>query len=327
MRSLAALLPLLALTSPVLAGNPTTSVTVENIGGSGSYPLVVNQLTGTWPTCPSSPPSCVQQTAYVSGNLSPFNEEMSIQLRGPMVFNAIAVYQPDSTGSSYTRVSYWSSSGEADNISFLNNLGGSASGEWSICQGNSLSWASADATTSEASSTVFGGTLPNGVEMTVLSGQACDSSCEWYRPVGMKGWAGEKILIVEASMPHTAGGRSASQGDKPAIWSLNAKIPRTAQYGCNCERTGCGEFDMVEVINDGDEAAWTTMYSWQTSVGSPDYFVRPTGGAAMFATHFNVPSSKIQVVQLASGQFSYATNIDASLVRSWDGVQGTTLYA
>jgi hypothetical protein len=32
--------------------------------------------------------------------------------------------------------------------------------------------------------------------------------------------------------------------DEPAIWMLNAQIPRTTQYGpsdCSCWESGCGE--------------------------------------------------------------------------------------
>lgn len=317
-------LSLLSLHSRSTAGTAITSMTLTGIGGSGQYFQVTNQLNGTWPNCPATPPSCVRAVHHVSGNLSPFNEEMSIQLRGPMIINNIAVYQPDKTGTVYNRVSYWTRGGKsAENLSFLNNLGGGASGEWSICQGNSLSWASSDATKDVARPTVFGGTLGNGVEMTVLSGHACTpSSCGWYRPVGMHGWSGEKIIIVEATMPHNIPGY-ANKGDKPAIWSLNAQIPRTAQYGCNCDRRGCGELDIAEVVTEGEEHCWVTMYSWQKSVGSGDWFVRPTNNAAVFATHFDVPGKTIRISQFKS--FKYSKTMATSVVKSWAKRPGTVI--
>ncbi|RUS34437.1 protein TOS1 [Jimgerdemannia flammicorona] len=326
MRTVTFLASVLALTAHVHAGNPVTSVSFTNLGGSGQYPLVTNQLPGTFPNCPATPPSCVRQMHAVSGNLSPFNEEMSIQLRGPMVISNIAVYQPDGTGD-YSRVSYWTRGGVSENISFLNNLGGGASGEWSICHGNSLSWASADGTKNVGKSTVFGGTLGNAIELTVLSGQACTAqTCGWYRPVGMRGWAGEKILVVEASMPHTVPGFTAGQDrDKPAIWSLNAKIPRTAQYGCNCQRDGCGELDIAEVVNQGEERCWVTMYSWQASKGSPDYFVRPTSKPAVFVTHYDVPNKAIRIQRLEAGQFQYTKTLAKTTVSSWAARKGTVI--
>lgn len=39
-------------------------------------------------------------------------------------------------------------------------------------------------------------------------------------------------------------GKTGFNGDMPAVWMLNANIPRTAQYGpkgCSCWESGCGE--------------------------------------------------------------------------------------
>jgi len=61
-------------------------------------------------------------------------------------------------------------------------------------------------------------------------------------------------------MPRDKGDSSAKGGfDTPAIWLLNSKIPRTAQYGiksgpCSCWTSGCGEFDIFEAL-PGNPAA------------------------------------------------------------------------
>jgi hypothetical protein len=52
----------------------------------------------------------------------------------------------------------------------------------------------------------------------------------------------DKIFMIDFSMPMD--GNSGFNGDMPALWILNADIPRTAQYGpedCNCWSSGCGE--------------------------------------------------------------------------------------
>ncbi len=53
----------------------------------------------------------------------------------------------------------------------------------------------------------------------------------------------DKVFLFEFSMP-TDSGASGNLADMPAIWMLNAQIPRTTQYGpadCNCWESGCGE--------------------------------------------------------------------------------------
>jgi hypothetical protein len=51
-----------------------------------------------------------------------------------------------------------------------------------------------------------------------------------------------KVILIEYSMPRD--GNAGFNGDMPAIWMLNAQVPRTLQYGnalCSCWESGCGE--------------------------------------------------------------------------------------
>jgi hypothetical protein len=68
----------------------------EGVGGSGSYQQVVDMPKGTFPTCTINP-SCVKTTKSVSGKLAPFNEELTLVLRGPLNVKNIAVYQPSAS--------------------------------------------------------------------------------------------------------------------------------------------------------------------------------------------------------------------------------------
>lgn len=57
------------------------------------------------------------------------------------------------------------------------------------------------------------------------------------------------MFIMEFQMP--TDGTSGFNADIPAIWILNAKIPRTLQYGnaeCSCWESGCGEFDVSPLV-------------------------------------------------------------------------------
>jgi len=60
--------------------------------------------------------------------------------------------------------------------------------------------------------------------------------------------------------------------NRPAIWMLNAQIPRTLQYGnadCSCWASGCGEFDIFEVLADGDKRMKSTLHGNIAGASNP----------------------------------------------------------
>lgn len=66
--------------------------------------------------------------------------------------------------------------------------------------------------------------------------------------------------------------------DTPAIWMLNTQIPQTQQYGdCSCWDSGCGEFDLFEVLDSGNTRCKSTFHMKKPG-GASDYFKRPTTG-------------------------------------------------
>jgi len=98
-------------------------------------------------------------------------------------------------------------------------------------------------------------------------------------------------------MPHD--GAQGFQADMPAIWMLNARIPLTAQYNCNCW-PNCGEFDIFETLHQGSEKAKSTLHS-SYSGGDSNYFDRPTGGTIRVSIVFDSASSSIAVKVLGGG--------------------------
>ena len=64
----------------------------------------------------------------MAGNLAPFNEEMTFNFRGPMNLFNIAVYQPNGSGAAWTQTSSWAAGQAPNNLVFMNNMGGGASG-------------------------------------------------------------------------------------------------------------------------------------------------------------------------------------------------------
>ena len=163
--------------------------------------------------------------------------------------------------------------------------------------GMSLSYLSSDASTGAASSEILQDMLvPSGTEFSIFSNTPCTSGsgCNYYRPgsVANHGWAGsEKIFLFEFEMPSEPSA-TGTNADMPAIWMLNAQVPRTGQYvsaGCSCWTSGCGEFDIFEVLTTGSDKAKSTMHGNDASgnAGDSDYFNRPTSGTMKLSVTFS----------------------------------------
>jgi hypothetical protein len=158
----------------------------------------------------------------------------------------------------WSQVAYFNSDEKRSNgVTFLNNKGGQGSGVWDTRFGSSLSYASSDSKTGAASPELFSGSLGSGLdEIAIFTDVPCEKSgdCGYARPgaVAYKGFAGaQKAFFFEFMMPDD--GTSGWNQNMPAIWALNAQIPRTEQYGaCSCWASGCGEFDIYETLDPGN---------------------------------------------------------------------------
>lgn len=106
--------------------------------------------------------------------------------------------------------------------------------------------------------------------------------------------------------------------DLPAIWFLNSKIPRTAQYGmvdkpCSCWGSGCGELDIFECLVGAESMIKTHYHSKQGARGAyggggdPNYFKRPYNGPVKYAVCFD-GSKAVSITKLSD-----ATTFDKNL--------------
>ena len=84
----------------------------------------------------------------------------------------------------------------------------------------------------------------------------------------------------------------------PAVWLLNAQVPLTSQYGtnpeCSCWMSGCGEFDLFEVLDAGDKRCKSALHMAPAG-GSSDYFQRPAGGSIKAAVVFTGGNSTVHI--------------------------------
>jgi hypothetical protein len=118
--------------------------------------------------------------------------------------------------------------------------------------------------------------------------------------VSTEGFDGaDKVFLFEFSMPHEPVDGS-FLADQPALWFLNAKIPYTMQYGaCSCWATGCGEFDVFEVLAPGDTKCKSTFHSVFAG-GDSNYFQRPSDAPVKVAVVFNSAGKAVSVKVLDS---------------------------
>ncbi|KAK4565412.1 target of Sbf [Recurvomyces mirabilis] len=234
-----------------------------------------------------------------------------------------------SSSGGWSRQAYYNASTQtSEGLVFLNHNGGSGSGTFDYHFGNSLSYATADGKGgSSTNQTLAATTLPSSAEVVIMSNQECgESDCGYSRPqtVAYHGFGGpSKAFFFEFQMPYT--GESASNiydpVDMPAVWMLNAQIPRTLQYGqatCSCWTSGCGEFDIFEVLAPGDQRMKSTLHG-NVAGGDSDYFDRPGDKpmkAAMVLYNNNIH------IKLLSDDADFGEVMDADVIND---ICGSTL--
>ncbi|EEP76627.1 predicted protein [Uncinocarpus reesii 1704] len=210
--------------------------------------------------------------------------------------------QPVKVGSGeWGRQGYYDAEkGVADGLTFLNHHGGQGSGVFDYQLGNSLSYASEDGQSGSASPVVLkDAVLPDNKEIIIMTDKECKGdSCGTVRPgtVAYHGFDGaSKLFLAEFSMPMT--GKTGFNMDMPAAWILNAAIPRTLQYGkpeCSCWKSGCGEFDVLEILDSGNTRAKSTLHG-HLNGGDSHFFERPTEKAIKVAVVFNAAGSSAHI--------------------------------
>lgn len=242
------------------------------------------------------------------------------------------------TGSNWVRSSYYNAAtGEADNLVFLNHMGGTnGSGSWDSCFGNTLSYAAPNGVDGAASPEVLANTLiPSDQEVVLFTAEACDASCGYVRPgtPAFKGFstATDVVFLVNFQMPRDSG--SGFNVDMSAAWFLNAQIPRTLQYGsaaCSCWTSGCGEFDVFEILSTGSNFLTTTLHTWQGTGteygggGCSDYINRPLTSYMSAAIIFDAATSQF-VITVIDPSTDFGATLTEAQVASWVGTTGATV--
>ncbi len=220
------------------------TVTYQNIGAVGSYPSVCS---------PTGDACCRKDKIISSDKLTPWDEDLIMTLRGPIDIKQFATYQPTVEGqaSPWRLVSSWDvrTPAAAQGIAFS----GDAAKGGKPFTGVVASTCLVNASTDKA----FG------------CGAGSNPYCAANSSNKNTGWAGSKMFVFLASMPHVGSGAitaeqncgALSNGWHDAPWiglSVGELIRSGAFSSCQCyERTpyhgdGCGQINALEVINDND---------------------------------------------------------------------------
>ncbi|CAK9440401.1 uncharacterized protein LODBEIA_P45010 [Lodderomyces beijingensis] len=335
MLKVVASLLLASLSSVVLAKDAVELLQFENFGYSGGYSPVValNDIYSDDCSC-----QLASQRTTFSGANTPLNEEVSVHFRGPLVLNKFAsyvssgyVYGDDNSGN-WTRLSYYDAdSGASENVTFLTRAGRNSS-----CLGLGLTFADEDGVSQADSSTVLAkDTLINSnQEYVIFTNISCGSSsttgdCGVYRPdiPAYHGFYGtEKMFLFEFQMPNeTHSPWDVANYNMPAIWLLNAQIPRTAQYSnnvnCSCWRSGCGEFDIFEIMNQTEYThLYSTIHDYQgtgeieSGLAISSYIERDLTGTMVGGVSFD---SNGDATVWVSNSTSFDEQVAAKDVNSW----------
>ncbi|KAG6020771.1 hypothetical protein E4U41_002728 [Claviceps citrina] len=227
--------------------------------------------------------------------------------------------KPASSGSDWDRVAYFNVDKKiAENMVFMGNYGGSGSGVFDHQYGASLSYLNAKGDGGASSPQILSSTfIPSNQEFAIFSAEKCDDSCGFSRveDIAYKGFGGaNKVFLFHFKMP--LDGVRTFNGDMPAIWALNARIPRTAQYHtCSCWKTGCGEVDIYEVLASGDTKCKSTFHL-NHGAGSPDYFDRPVDKYIKVAVVFHEETATVSIKNIADN-VDFSKGLDDATVMKW----------
>ncbi|HEY6880508.1 MAG TPA: DUF2403 domain-containing protein [Polyangiales bacterium] len=226
------------------------TITFEQIGAPGWYPSRRDPSSGACDAYASGS-CCLAKQNVTSDALTPWDQDLVLTLRGPMLVKQFAVYQPAEGAANWKRVSKWSEDGTASGLSFTGKP---------ITGGRFAGKIGSECLVNVATDHSFG----------------CGTGSSPYCPTNasdhFQGWAGSKLFLFLASMPHANSGAidapcsDNNQGnwyDAPWIGLSLGELVRAGSFSdCQCYAKdpskwylgdGCGQLNAFEVVNDNNQ--------------------------------------------------------------------------
>ncbi|EXJ86941.1 hypothetical protein A1O3_03895 [Capronia epimyces CBS 606.96] len=308
-----------ATSSPTAASPVASSVAEEWVTAviNGKTVSWVNKWSGVAATSASAAAAPAASSSEASSSIASYSIASSSDASSSAAASSAAapVASMNAGAGEWGRQAYYNAEqGVADGLVFLNYHGGQGSGVFDTVWGMSLSYASADNSAGSASPVPLADTLiGDNSEFLIMTDKSCsDGACGTVRDgtVAYHGFDGaSKLFLLEFSMPLS--GATGWNEDMPAAWILNAQIPRTEQYGsCSCWQSGCGEFDIFEVLDSGNLKCKSTWHGAH-SIGDSNWFQRPSNETKKAAVIFDGSASTAHILWLPDD-----TNFDTSISQS-----------
>ncbi|RLV93632.1 GPI-anchored protein 52 [Spathaspora sp. JA1] len=333
----------------ITASTPqVNAIEFNNFGFAGSYTPVI-ELANIYDEQQCSCSISNTPTLF-NGTNAPLNEEVSVHFRGPLQLINFASYVSDGytfgedNSGNFSRLSFYDAGeGIGENVTFLTRAGKNSS-----CLGFGLTFADSDGISAANEPTILADNtlLNSNQEFVIFSNVSCESSgvdndCGVYRediPAYHGFFGTTKMFLFKFTMPNeTKSAWDVANYNMPAIWLLNAQIPRTAQYSndvnCSCWRSGCGEFDIFEVMNVTEYThLYSTLHDYQgtgdieSGLASNGHTERDLQGDMVGGVVFD---STGKVVVWMSNSTSFDEVVAAKDLNSWihDVAQGKELAA
>jgi len=271
-------------TGPVTRGG---TLTFTNIGATGYWGRRIEAQPGD-PRCDvqsetidfgwGSEFCCRTRHEVTSNQLTPFNEQLTMVLDGPLRVKQFAVYQPLSgNGGPWAIRSFWDRRTPEQPYNFRFS--------------------------GPNEETVFRGDLGNSCTFFAMQQKAfpCGPGSDPYCPgsdLDYYGWPGSKLVVLLASMPYAddptmkplscnAPGQDERQQDSPWIGISPSELNRDGWSGyhpCHCFNNtdngqlgdGCGQINVFEVIAEASGPRWGNRDVISTGIRS--YQVGSLGG-------------------------------------------------
>lgn len=236
------------------------TITFTGIGAAGWMPSRRDPASGTCDAY-STDSCCMAKMNITSDQMTPWDEDLIMTLRGPMLVAQLAVYQPSTSGSAPTTDWILRARWDAQSKAGIAFDGKATSG------GD------------------FAGTVGSQCLVNVSTDQAfpcgagsspyCTGSGKYY------GWAGSKMFVVLASMPHAGTdalpaaqscSTDTSNGwyDAPWLGISHGELIRAGAFqACQCydkmpgslKGDGCGQINAFEVVNDNNSSKNLDLFS------------------------------------------------------------------
>jgi hypothetical protein len=251
------------------------SITFQSIGAPGWYPSRRDPASNQCDAIKTAT-CCMTKHELTNNQLSPWNEELIVTLRGPMLVKQFVAYSLDSGSGQWNAVSVWDSRTKTapQGVAFDGNETESKGFSGGI---------GTECLVDVSSSNVY----PCGTGTNPFCPKPAGTTQKHY------GWDGPKLFILLAAMPHVGSpllsqakacstGTSGNWYDAPWIGFSHGELIRSGKFGdCHCYAKdpknwaladGCGQFNAFEVVNDNNayknlDVFSTNLFAYHGYVG------------------------------------------------------------